>query len=268
MSSTPQLNPFELRQRNIRVVFVNPEIAAVVYSIFNPNEYELPNKAGIQACISRLESALIYANTTVSEINRYRVEQLYNEDIYTINREVPLSKDSFCELRSSTVRSNFEAFLISAKSLLDALCRYILNPKIQPYIDGFHKSGKIIGGKVINILERSVSDQTLPTRHELIDLIQVHKAKWIDDLVAMRDDVVHTGDLRNLIGFWMMIEAGRTHPYNGDDIHNPVLFSGQRNESLLTYCQGVIANLQTFTGAFQDLLFPLQERHKILNSLR
>lgn len=266
-SSSP--DPFDLKAKFPRYIFLDPNFIESVSTVFNPNEYDASLQKGIDACWDRYGAVVIYANNTIAEINKCRIAGFIT-DLDFINKSLPLKRNAFCELNCPSVRANFEALLFAVKSLLDVLCRYLLSRKIGQSLRGFNKTRKegreIIGGRVLNAL-RNISHSRLPSRDELLDLIEEHKVKWIDELVGMRDTVTHTSGLQNFVGFWMIIEGGRTNLYTEVDILDPMLNHGGGVEAVEKYCQLILTHLQAFTINFRDMLFPSEERKATLAEL-
>lgn len=263
MSFSAQSNPFDLREKHLKAIFVSEETMKDS-AIFNPNEYASSLEGGINACSDRYIASLNHTRSTISEIINYR-RRGFNEELDFINKELPLTKYTFGRVNCPTVYSSFEALLIASKSLLDVLCRYLLRYKVKVSIDAFHKGDHTVGGQVLRILKGSVSLSTLPTRDDLISLIEEHKTLWIDECVSMRDAVIHSGDLqRHFMGFWILFEAGRSRPYTMADIQDPILRRGNTIETVEAYCRRHLTLIKKFTMSFIDLLFPVQDRAKEL----
>lgn len=270
MKSFSQLDPIELRTQLPRYAFQDPYLYDFGL-IFNPNEYEKTMQTGINACTDRYMATLIYARSTIAEIHRHR-KAGFPEDLAFINQSVPLKQAALCELTCPSIRANFESLIFATKSLLDVLCKYLLSNKIGQGIDGFHKckigGREVVGGRVLNLLKESVSLSKLPTRDYLINLLEQHKAKWIDDLVAMRDAVTHTGELLNIIGFWMVIESGREARYTMADVRDPMLRLRNKTDALEAYCEQLMNYVRDFTVSFRDALFPSEDRAATLAKLQ
>lgn len=82
---------------------------------------------------------------------------------------------------------------------------------------------------------------------ELGNLLEIHRGKWIQELVEMRDTVAH---ITRLHGFHCFIEK----PFCGGDqvpIHYPSMPSGVRVD---TYCQSVYENLLNLYRSALDFI--------------
>ncbi len=256
-------DPFILRQLGVRIVY-GDNFQPLGWSILNPNEYEPIAQFGIQACQERLVGGVRYVANTLAQIEtRHRVG--FANELSMLNKDLPLPLNAVVELQCADVLASFEALLLVSKSLLDVLCRYPLTTRTGCRFDGFHKDKNgNVGGRVLNTLQNNVTLAMLPTRDSLVDLINAHKARWIDALVLMRDNVAHTGHLENFIGFWTFLEAGRKQPYTDADVHDPEL---KNIGGLIPYCQSLGNYLQEFTMNFRDLVYPPAMRESQLNQL-
>ena len=230
--------------------------SGVVYA----NEYPLTLKVQIESCASRYSAVLTYSKNTIIEIRERRAKG-FTGDLAHINKAPPPIQDFFVEFSGPNIISNFEAFLISTKSLLDVLAR-LLSQLIPNNLHGFSRKGTNYGGKVLNVLQNT-SHSNLPNRDKIIDLIERHKILWIDDLISMRDHVVHDGELKDLINFWTILKAGREKSYTIVDIFPPELKARGQVE---LYCQKIQPLITDFTVRFLDLLFPKDERNSSLAS--
>jgi len=125
----------------------------------------------------------------------------FTVDFTMINQELPTKQDFFLEFNYPNILSNLEAFLIATKSLLDVLST-LLTHKIGKKITGFHRKGPkdkpIYGVRVLNAL-KNTKESKFPHRDKLISIIEHHKKLWIDNLIAMRDQIVHGGELKDFI---------------------------------------------------------------------
>jgi hypothetical protein len=85
-----------------------------------------------------------------------------------------------------------QAFLGQVKSLLDIII-HLLNTEgiVSAQLMGFNKQGKIIGGRVLNVLRHNVTNGKENTALHLIDLINKNKEGWIDLIIGFRDSLVH-----------------------------------------------------------------------------
>ena len=233
-------------------------------AVFNPNEYPNSFKGLVDSCRSRFSSVLSYAINTKEEIRKQR-ERGFEANLISINKVLPTQQDFFVEFSCPNILSNFEAFLISAKSLLDVLSRF-LGRRINLEIFGFNRSGSKsvpnYGGRLLNAL-RNTSPSILPSRDEIIDVLLKHKTKWIERLITMRDSVVHDGELKEFVNFWTIVKAGRKRAYSSIDISDPELKDIGTVEE---YLSEIIDSIKEFTFRFRDMVFSPDERKTIFEA--
>ncbi len=247
----------------VTVVFLT-EGDEVLFELFNPNEYPEELKDGIQACSRRYASVVHHGSNTIGEIQRYRkLGWQENLDIITGFR---WKHRTWCSFECPNVFADFEAFLISSVSLLDVLVKYLLSHKAQRTFRGFKGENRVPGAMTLKDLKK-VSNTILPTKEELIALIEQNKELWIDGVVMMRNELVHEGRFTNVRGFWMLVEHGESKSFESKDIHDPELMLGNNWLRLESYCREVLPLIKKFTACFRDLLFPLDEREKLLKSI-
>lgn len=85
-----------------------------------------------------------------------------------------------------------EAFFSGVKTLLDLIVQLLSSEKVVGGgIDGFHRAQDIYGGKVLNVLARNALSDRKDTAARATELINLHKASWIDQAVLARDQLIH-----------------------------------------------------------------------------
>ena len=249
------LDKLNISKAQLPKIYFIEEISWEISALFNPNEYPDSFKDLIDSCAIRYSAVLTNAKNTITEINKRRAKN-FAKELGELNKSIPsLKQDFFVEFSCSQVILNFEAFLISSKSLLDVLCR-LLSSQIPNKVMGFNRTGPknapIYGGRVLNILKNTAKSD-LPLRDKLVELIESHKTEWIDILISMRDEVVHFGKLEGFVNFWTVIKNGRKDPYTDDDIFSPDLKDLGPAEQ---YIQQTLPKITKFTVTFHDMIFP------------
>jgi hypothetical protein len=188
-----------------------------------PDNQELKTK--IVDCRHKLYAVKYHLTTIQSEI-KARVEEFRTN--YRANSGTAL------ELENQRLIFETEAFLFQVKSSLDLLTQALGHaiPPLRSFHSFAHKGSgneKRAGGKVIDTLARTGFN-------ELSELFEEHRKKWIQNLVAMRDEVTHYSRLK---GFRCFVEE----PYTGHSevqIHYPTMPCGLRVDR---YCQDVYEGL-------------------------
>jgi len=252
-----QIDPFELKIRLPKISITEDNLWNA-FSIFNPNEYHPSLEKQIRSCAYRYAAILTHGKATIGEIQK-QLKKGFTVDFTMINQELPTKQDFFLEFNYPNILSNLEAFLIATKSLLDVLST-LLTHKIGKKITGFHRKGPkdkpIYGGRVLNAL-KNTKESKFPHRDKLISIIEHHKKLWIDNLIAMRDQIVHGGELKDFINFWTVIRAGRKKPYSDVDVFPPLL----KNEGeVKQYCEKILKFIEEFIKDFLNITFPPEER--------
>ncbi len=276
MSPPLSADPFKLKEGLPKIFFEMGEGEWDGHGVFNSNEYYVRTSSSapdedhiqrVQAMRDRVEAcAELYSQTTtmcghtIKEITRER-ERGFASNIAKFPSR-PTTQSFFVEFDYPSVRLSFQFALVSIKSFLDALSKLLEGP-LEKKIRGFDRREGNVGGEVLRILRNSTAT-VLPNREELITLIEFHKVEWIDEVVNMRDGIVHERDkIKDFINFWTTLEPGRTHPYDRNDIHYPVLSNGERVDQ---FFQRVLPLIRKFTLAFRDLTFPPEERKRNLET--
>jgi hypothetical protein len=207
-------DPFALRERFPKIQCVD-DSAWESHGYFNPNEHGPALRARVVACSRAYSRVLFYGRSTIRAVQNAESEGFQA----SLARIPPTRAQSlFLSFEHPRVLALFESFVIAGKTLLDVLCVLLAESAgkgITPR--GFNKEerenrpNKGPGGRLQNALEAS----NIPPRDGLLDLIGNHRARWIDALVSMRDDVVHFGKLSALMPFWMVVHEADPLPRYG-----------------------------------------------------
>ncbi len=86
----------------------------------------------------------------------------------------------------------------SVKTFLDSYSRFMakaINPTPSANSIQFNTVGSVIGGRLLNWLEGS-TPAAWSNRAQLVELINAHKARWIDEAVGMRHGALHSGRIK------------------------------------------------------------------------
>jgi len=164
------------------------------FEVFNLNEWQGRSKGIVQSCSTEY-AVLLYGCTRLSEACR-EAKTLCQPHFETLNQywqDQPwdLSKvEHYCEVPA--VHLSIEGFFSSIKSLLDLLVQLLSSEHIvNAQVNGFHKQGGVIGGRVLNALERNVSPGKKPMAEELKVLVLKNKEEWIDEATGLRHQLLH-----------------------------------------------------------------------------
>jgi len=85
-----------------------------------------------------------------------------------------------------------EAYLSTIKTLLDLLAQLVTTEGIvNKKVHGFHKKRSQVGGELLHVLEAKAYSAKKSIASQLHQQVQEHKAIWIDQVVQLRDNLVH-----------------------------------------------------------------------------
>lgn len=164
------------------------------HQLFNPNEWEGKSKQIIISCSSQFillghiasnwsnlkRSAKNKCRRRFGEINRQWKTAPWNLDDVTYWVEVP------------KYHLALHGFLSTSKTLLDLLAQLVSLEKIvNKKMHGFHKKGSVVGGELLDVLNKKTFSTRKSASDKLVKLIQLHKDLWIDDTTRLRDLLVH-----------------------------------------------------------------------------
>ncbi len=180
--------------RRVPVICVDSS-SVDVFSIFNPNDWPRPaSRAVITSCASEL-STLEYAKD--------RIAALCSEGMYLCRGKFeslrrgwgvpgPAVEQVQCFAQVPELHVLIEGFFASLKSLLDLVIQMLSTERIVSIpLDGFHRDKRVFGGVVLNALERNVPKEHKSIAEAVRTLLLEHKARWIDDVIATRDALIH-----------------------------------------------------------------------------
>ncbi len=206
---------------------LDEEIMSIINPIFEFSNQRQNRKFSekIVDCRHKLHAVRYHLRTLKSEIVD-RVKEF--ERSYSAGSGIAI------ELNNPRLVYETEAFLFQVKSSLDILTQ-ALGCVVPPLRSNHSFKSKtvagveVIGGKVVDALMNNGFE-------DMGALFELHRIKWIQDLVEMRDTITHYSRLRQ---FHCFIEE----PYMGGrnvSIHYPTMPSGIRVDH---YCQESYTNL-------------------------
>jgi len=166
-------------------VLILDEHSRLGHELFNINSWSGKSKQIIQSCITQI-------NLLNYEVNK--IKCIVESDMVIKQQQVqsqlneqwekgkwPIENcDIFIELPQ--LHMYIQGILSSGKSYLDI---------INAGINGFHKDNNIPGGRILKMLESNVVKHKEKVATDIKELLFGEKAKWIDDLIVFRDNLVH-----------------------------------------------------------------------------
>ena len=144
------------------------------------------------------------------------------------------------------------SFFSGVKTLLDLIVQLLSSEKVvSGIIDGFHRTQGIYGGKVINALGNNVPNAKKNIATKMRDLISEHKAKWIDQAILARDQLVHPEKGMHQLMFQL------NFAYQADKlvcvkVSPPSI--GYEAIAIDQYATQVIGHVQNFSSSFLGLV--------------
>lgn len=175
--------------QKIPVMMVAPTTGTSAHS-FNPNDWEGVSKGLIQSCQTEYGLFLHCQATVVSLCEQGR--ELCAGQIADVQQQWATAKfdlsrcDFFAEVPGFHVHA--AAFFSAAKALLDKLAQLLSSEEIVgSHVHGFHENGD----RVVRSLQRTARADRRPIAKPVETLIHRHKELWIDDLIVVRDGLLH-----------------------------------------------------------------------------
>jgi hypothetical protein len=164
------------------------------FSIFNPNEWTGSSRSIVMSCAAQYG----LLNHGASQI-----------PLMLKNCE-KLCKARFVELQTDWAKAPWElercyylveipefhlyaqAYLSTIKTFLDMLAQLVTTEGIvNRKVHGFHKKRNQVGGEFLHILDVKAYSAKRGIASQLRQLVEEHKAVWIDQAIELRDNLVH-----------------------------------------------------------------------------
>ncbi|TAK52593.1 MAG: hypothetical protein EPO27_00875 [Betaproteobacteria bacterium] len=232
----------------IPVICVDPS-TVVGAELFNPNAWEGGSKGVIQSCWSEY-AVLHYCVHQLSEMceggdkicanNIATIQDQWKQSKFDLNRVACLGQQPDLHIR-------IEAFFSGVKSLLDLIVQILSTDRVvAAAIDGFHRDGDVYGGRVLKALRNNATKEKKAVAEKIDALISEHKKKWIDRVIAARDQLVHPAKGMHQLMFYLEFteEHGalifvRAHPphIESTPIHK---FAGDILDQTTVFCSNLL----------------------------
>jgi len=164
------------------------------FKFFNPNDWTGRSKDVIKSAGSQY-GLILYQNNILKELNlksdaicfeRYKEFQLqWNQARWDLGRGMYL-------VDIPAVHLNIQSLFTTVKTYIDLLVQLMTTEAIvSVMVDGFHKSGNIVGGRLLKELINNANKGRKEQAKHIHDLVISHKGKWIDKFVKYRDVFTH-----------------------------------------------------------------------------
>ncbi|MBE3124235.1 MAG: hypothetical protein IMZ57_01080 [Acidobacteria bacterium] len=192
----------------IPVICIDPS-SVTGAEMFNLNSWPSDSKGVIQSCWAEY-SVLHHCVAQISDmcndaerllaISIKTIQQQWHAERFDLERVAIFSEQPDLHIR-------IEAFFSGVKALLDLLVQLLSTEKIvSEVIDGFHRTGDIYGGRVLNTLKNNALKNKKDAAAKLDALISEHKKLWIDQVVLARDQLIHPDKGTHQLMFRLVFE--------------------------------------------------------------
>jgi hypothetical protein len=150
------------------------------FSMFNPNDWLARSRSVVQSCSTEL-SVLEYGAERIDQMCSSREERT-RPAFRTLTTQWAVAKwdldRSIYFAEVPEMHASIEAFFSGLKSLLDLIVQLLSTEEVVgTRINGFHREGRVYGGRVLNALERNARSGKKPLAKSLLDLIPDHKQR-------------------------------------------------------------------------------------------
>jgi len=224
----------------IPVVMVGPE-SAESDRLLNPNAFPPGLRSSAMACADKLALASYSIRIIRIAIGRDLEEfigQLSGNAAFKGFIPNP-RKRAVAIYHSMPFQAGVQSFFITTKSMLDVFSK-IISKAIVPTSNIFSfgkapfRQKKIAGGRLLNWLEECIPT-SYAHKERLIEILLSHIDAWISDVVKLRDDIIHKGQLNDLTEMCVPLSK-KPQEITKDEIILPAI-RGKGN--ILEYCRHI-----------------------------
>lgn len=170
------------------------------------------------------------------DLNHY-IPEIQNTDI---------TKEVLLVLHDTELSYNFKSFIIFSKSVMDRLIPFF-DYKFNSKLRKFSKKGI----PFLNYLNNNYTGQN---KDEFINLLMENKEKWLDDLIDLRDGIVHFSLLKEYISFHYILNAKSKKSLNTiNDLTPPLLIYDTKKIPAINFLQYNFDSIKEFSKDFLTL---------------
>ena len=222
-------------------------------SIFKANNWNDRSKAIISSCAAQL-SLLEYQAAKLPSLVQY--SRIICESRFKgFNDEWNKSpwKISECDyiVELPEFHMNVQAYLATIKVFLNLIVQLISTEGIvDTVIQGFHKKGDVIGGRVINALENHAKKDKTVIASKLLKFLAEQKSTWIDKAVSIRDLLVHPNKGMTQVMFKMEIAHKRNGELKLERVIQPLFDELQFDQ----YAQITLMSVENFSKNYLEII--------------
>jgi hypothetical protein len=232
---------------------------AKIYRYFNPNLYPERVERLLHAAEDRWALMLTYAFTISGQItaDTEKFLELLKKHIAVGPTNISADLKFVAVFQSATWPALFHGFLGALKSMLDVMgTSWALIADPNANIRGFRKgsvSGQNLAGVKLAKWFRNACPKAFSAAGKAAETIEHHSEKWITEVVAYRDTIMHYGDISGLTPLAVRMDIKRgsdTVPvgrfredYTKDEVMSPRMPEGMKVHE---YCRTTVANTERF----------------------
>jgi len=222
------------------------------YSIFNPNDWIGNSKSIIVSTAAQYSLLEYQANKLPSLVQHsQKMCELRFRELCDQWEKAPWDVNK-CDylVEVPEFHLNIQAYLATIKVFLDLIVQLISSEGIvNTAIQGFHKKGEVIGGRILNILENNAKQEKSETAHKLLKFIDGQKNSWIDQAVNVRDLLVHPNE--GMLQVMFRLEIGQR---NGKLKLRQMLQPSLAGLQFDQYAQITLIQVEYFSKNFLEIL--------------
>ncbi len=223
-------------------------------AIFNPNQWRGNSKQIAVSCANQLDLLHFFANQLTRQFSgpdkfvEHAIKELQNQWQKSPGKWLQGCR-YFVEVPE--VHISVVAFLATIKTLLDLMSQLLSAEKIiNVSVDGFHRKGDIIGGVVLNALDRNSVAGNKDRAKRIAKLIEDNKKVWIDGTVTARHLLAHP--IKGSSQIYFEIEI--TQSGDGTPGLANVVLPNYEDKTFAEYANGLVPVIEKFCTDFLSLI--------------
>ncbi|MCK4739523.1 MAG: hypothetical protein KAT46_06205 [Deltaproteobacteria bacterium] len=237
----------------IKTVLFSTDHAAAS-SLFNPNAYPSNLKELVHSCIVRagilrfhVRNVAPYIEADRSELAN-QIKSLWKEQFKPFI-ESDDKADAFVQFASLGYLSALDGVLISLKSLLDVYATIVSRSFVSSQALKFNRGNvknierKISGGRLIKWLRQSAPKEDAEAANIIADILTKHSKDWLTDAIALRDRIVHDGEIRELKPVATTLRGFSDSGFNSQALSGPYMHN---DSDVPSYCESILTNTSIF----------------------
>ena len=157
-------------------------------------------------------------------------------------------REFFLQVYDMELSYNFKSFVIFSKAVMDRLIPFF-DYKFGTKLKKFSNSGE----KLLNYLKINYKGSN---RDDFIDLLERNKDEWLDDLIVLRDEIVHFSLLEEYVSFHCILKGNSGKSIKSiNDLRCPILKIDGKEISAVDFLQLNLDHIKIFYKDFVALCY-------------